>query len=300
MLIGSHVSMSGKKMLLGSAKEAYSYGANVMMVYTGAPQNTRRKPIEELNAEIGKKFMAENGIKEVVVHAPYIINLANTTKEGYIDFAIDFLKEELRRAEAVGATQVVLHPGSHVGAGVDVGLNQIIYGLNQVITKDQTVQIALETMAGKGTELARTFEELARIIDGVTYNEHLSVTFDTCHVHDAGYDIKNDLSGVLTQFDKTVGLDRIKVLHINDSKNPVGAHKDRHENFGFGEIGFDALMNVIQVPEFKNLPKILETPWIKVEDKVQIAPYKKEIEMIRSGKFDSHWIEELLNQERRK
>ena len=300
MLIGSHVSMSGKEMLLGSAKEAFSYGANVMMVYTGAPQNTRRKPIEELNAEIGKKFMAENGIKEVVVHAPYIINLANTTKEGYIDFAIDFLKEELRRAEAVGATQVVLHPGSHVGAGVDVGLNQIIYGLNQVITKDQTVQIALETMAGKGTELARSFEELARIIDGVTYNEHLSVTFDTCHVHDAGYDIKNDLSGVLTQFDKTVGLDRIKVLHINDSKNHVGAHKDRHENFGFGEIGFDALMNVIQVPEFKNLPKILETPWIKVEDKVQIAPYKKEIEMIRSGKFDSHWIEELLNQERRK
>ena len=300
MLIGSHVSMSGKDMLLGSAKEAFSYGANVMMVYTGAPQNTRRKPIEELNAEIGKKFMAENGIKEVVVHAPYIINLANTTKEGYIDFVIDFLKEELRRAEAVGATQVVLHPGSHVGAGVDVGLNQIIYGLNQVITKDQTVQIALETMAGKGTELARTFEELARIIDGVTYNEHLSVTFDTCHVHDAGYDIKNDLSGVLTQFDKTVGLDRIKVLHINDSKNPVGAHKDRHENFGLGEIGFDALMNVIQVPEFKNLPKILETPWIKVEDKVQIAPYKKEIEMIRSGKFDSHWIEELLNQERRK
>lgn len=300
MLIGSHVSMSGKDMLLGSAKEAFSYGANVMMVYTGAPQNTRRKPIEELNAEIGKKFMGENGIKEVVVHAPYIINLANTTKEGYIDFAIDFLKEELRRAEAVGATQVVLHPGSHVGAGVDVGLNQIIYGLNQVITKDQTVQIALETMAGKGTELARTFEELARIIDGVTYNEHLSVTFDTCHVHDAGYDIKNDLSGVLTQFDKTVGLDRIKVLHINDSKNPVGAHKDRHENFGFGEIGFDALMNVIQVPEFKNLPKILETPWIKVEDKVQIAPYKKEIEMIRSGKFDSYWIEELLNQERRK
>ena len=300
MLIGSHVSMSGKDMLLGSAKEAYSYGANVMMVYTGAPQNTRRKPIEELNAEIGKKFMAENGIKEVVVHAPYIINLANTTKEGYIDFAIDFLKEELRRAEAIGATQVVLHPGSHVGAGIEVGLNQIIYGLNQVITKDQNVQIALETMAGKGTELARTFEELARIIDGVTYNEHLSVTFDTCHVHDAGYDIKNDLSGVLTQFDKTVGLDRIKVLHINDSKNPVGAHKDRHENFGFGEIGFDALMNVIQVQEFKNLPKILETPWIKVADKVQIAPYKKEIEMIRSGKFDSHWIEELLNQERRK
>ena len=300
MLIGSHVSMSGKEMLLNSAREAASYNANVMMVYTGAPQNTRRKPIEELNVEAGKAFMKDNGIEEVVVHAPYIINLANTTKEGYIDFAIEFLKEELRRAEAVGATQVVLHPGSHVGAGVDVGLNQIIYGLNQVLTKDQKVQIALETMAGKGTELARTFEEIARIIDGVTYNEHLSVTFDTCHVHDAGYDIKHDLSGVLTHFDKTVGLDRIKVLHVNDSKNPIAAHKDRHENFGFGEIGFDALMNVINVPEFKNLPKILETPWIKVEDKVQIAPYKKEIEMIRSGKFDAHWIEELLNQERGK
>ena len=300
MLIGSHVSMSGKEMLLNSAREAASYNANVMMIYTGAPQNTRRKPIEELNVEAGKAFMKDNGIEEVVVHAPYIINLANTTKEGYIDFAIEFLKEELKRAEAVGATQVVLHPGSHVGAGVDVGLNQIIYGLNQVLTKDQKVQIALETMAGKGTELARTFEEIARIIDGVTYNEHLSVTFDTCHVHDAGYDIKHDLSGVLTHFDKTVGLDRIKVLHVNDSKNPIAAHKDRHENFGFGEIGFDALMNVINVPEFKNLPKILETPWIKVEDKVQIAPYKKEIEMIRSGKFDVHWIEELLIQERGK
>ena len=300
MLIGSHVSMSGKEMLLNSAREAASYNANVMMVYTGAPQNTRRKPIEELNVEAGKAFMKDNRIEEVVVHAPYIINLANTTKEGYIDFAIEFLKEELKRAEVVGATQVVLHPGSHVGAGVDVGLNQIIYGLNQVLTKDQKVQIALETMAGKGTELARTFEELARIIDGVTYNEHLSVTFDTCHVHDAGYDIKHDLSGVLTHFDKTVGLDRVKVLHVNDSKNPVGSHKDRHENFGFGEIGFEALMNVIHVPEFKNLPKILETPWIKVTDKVQISPYKKEIEMIRSGNFDAHWIEELLNQERGK
>lgn len=298
MLVGSHVSMSGKEMLLASAKEAASYQANVMMVYTGAPQNTRRKPIEELNIQQGREYMNQHGIQDVVVHAPYIINLANTTKEGYIDFAIEFLKEEICRAEAIGASQVVLHPGSHVGAGVDVGLNQIIYGLNQVLRKDQTVQIALETMAGKGTELARTFEELARIIDGVTYNEHLSVTFDTCHVHDAGYDLTNDLSGVLTNFDKTVGLDRIKVLHINDSKNPLGAHKDRHENFGFGEIGFETLMNVINIPEFKDLPKILETPWIKVSDKIQLPPYKKEIEMIRSGQFDALWIQKLLEQER--
>ena len=299
MLIGSHVSMSGKEMLLNSAKEAASYKANVMMVYTGAPQNTRRKPIEELNVEAGKMFMKDNGIEEVVVHAPYIINLANTTKEGYIDFAIEFLKEELKRAEAVGATQVVLHPGAHVGAGVDVGLNQIIYGLNQVLTKDQKVQIALETMAGKGTELARTFEEIARIIDGVTYNEHLSVTFDTCHVHDAGYDIVNDFEGVIEQFDKIVGIDRISVIHLNDSKNPVGAHKDRHENIGFGYIGFEVLNKIAHFEKFSHLPKILETPYVALSDDKKakkVPPYKFEIEMLRAGKFDEDVMEKIKNQ----
>ena len=298
--IGSHVSMSGKEMMLGSVKEAASYNSDTFMIYTGAPQNTRRKPIEELRIDEAHKLMAENNISDIVVHAPYIINLANTIKPEIYQLAVDFLRLEIERTEKIGAKNIVLHPGSHVKEGADVGIASIIKGLNEVLTKDMKPNIALEVMAGKGSECGRTFDEIAQIIDGVKLNEKLTVTFDTCHVHDAGYDIKNDLSGVLTQFDKTVGLDRIKVLHINDSKNPVGAHKDRHENFGFGEIGFDALMNVIQVPEFKNLPKILETPWIKVEDKVQIAPYKKEIEMIRSGKFDSHWIEELLNQERRK
>lgn len=294
MLLGSHVSMSGKEMFLGSVKEAHSYNANVLMVYTGAPQNTRRKAIEELNIEAGKKFMVTHNLQDVIVHAPYIINLANTTKEGYIDFAIDFLKEEVKRAEALGASQVVLHPGSHVGAGVDVGIQQIIYGLNQVLTSDQKVQIALETMAGKGTEVGRTFEELARIIDGVHYNDKLSITLDTCHIHDAGYPIKEDVSGVLTEFDKIIGLDRLKVLHINDSKNDCGAQKDRHENIGFGKIGFKSLSSLIHEPSLIHLPKILETPWVGEDKKNQVAPYLQEIAMLRSNRFDEDLKIKLL------
>ncbi|MGY3724477.1 Endonuclease IV [Granulicatella balaenopterae] len=296
MLIGSHVSMKGKEMLLGSAKEANSYQANVLMVYTGAPQNTKRKPIEEMNIQAGQNYMEEHGLEEVVVHAPYIINLGNTIKPGYLDFAIDFLREEIKRAEAVGAKQLVLHPGAHVKAGTEAGLAQIIKGLNEVIDREQKLSIALETMAGKGTELGRTFEELATIIDGVHYNEKLSITFDTCHVHDAGYNIKEDLSGVLTKFDKIIGLDRLQVLHVNDSKNICGAKKDRHANFGFGEIGFEALMQVVNEPIFKDIPKILETPWVGEDKKNQVAPYQREIDMIRKNQFDPMMLEKLMAQ----
>lgn len=293
MLVGSHVSMSGKEMLLWSAKEAASYHATAMMVYTGAPQNTKRKPIEELQIPQGQAFMAEHGIREVVVHAPYIINLANTTKAGYLDFAIDFLREEIRRAQAIGASQVVLHPGSHVGAGVEVGLSQIVKALNEVLDKKQTVQIALETMAGKGTELGRTFDEIARMMDGVVHNDLLSVTFDTCHVHDAGYPLKEDVSGVLTEFDKIIGLDRLKVLHVNDSKNPCGSHKDRHANIGFGEIGFDALMEIVYEEQFKSIPKILETPYVGEDKKHQKAPYLYELDMIRRRVFDPQLLTKI-------
>ena len=247
MLLGSHVSMSGKEMMLLSAKEAASYKAN-------------------------------------------------TTKEGYLDFAIEFLREEIRRAEAIGAKQVVLHPGSHVGAGVDVGIAQIVKGLNEVLDKNQKVQIALETMAGKGTELGRTFEEIARMIDGVTHNDRLSVTLDTCHIHDAGYNLKEDFSGVMTEFDKVIGLDRLKVLHINDSKNVCGAQKDRHANFGFGEIGFDALMQVVSEEKFKNIPKILETPYVGEDKKNQKAPYLYEIQMIRQNQFDPDLLSKVISQ----
>ncbi|HEY4551635.1 MAG TPA: deoxyribonuclease IV, partial [Bacillaceae bacterium] len=253
--IGSHVSMSGKKMLLAASEEAVSYGANTMMIYTGAPQNTRRKKIEDLNIEAGMAHMKENGIHEFVVHAPYIINIGNTVNPATFELGVNFLRSEIERTEALGARQIVLHPGAHVGEGAEKGIQKIIEGLNEVLESRQEVQIALETMAGKGSECGSTFEELAAIIDGVTYNDRLSVCFDTCHTHDAGYDIVHDFDGVLEEFERIIGIDRIKVLHINDSKNVCGAKKDRHENIGFGHIGFDALSYIVHHPQLKDVPK---------------------------------------------
>ena len=274
--LGSHVGMSGKDMFLGSVKEALSYGANTFMVYTGAPQNTRRKDVSELNIEAGQALMKENGISEFVVHAPYIINLANTVKEETYNLAVEFLQVEIQRTEAMGSTTLVLHPGSHVGAGVEAGTAQIIKGLNEVLTKDTKVNIALETMAGKGSEIGRNFEELARIYDGVTYSDKLRVCFDTCHTNDAGYDLVNSLDSVMEEFDRYIGKDQIAVFHINDSKNERGAQKDRHENFGFGNIGFDALLSVVNHPDFTDVPKILETPYID-----KLPPYKDEIARLK-------------------
>lgn len=293
MLIGSHVSMSGKKMLEAASISAHNYGANTFMIYTGAPQNTRRKKIEDLNIEAGKRHMADHGMSKIVVHAPYIINIANSEREGVFEHGVKFLQEEIVRTEHLGSNQIVLHPGSHVGTGAERGIRSIVEGLNEVLTNDNDVQIALETMAGKGSEVGRTFEEIAQIIDGVTNNERLSVCFDTCHVHDAGYDIVNDFDGVLDEFDRIIGKDRIKVLHINDSKNERGAHKDRHENIGFGHIGFDALSYIINHSDFGDIPKILETPFVGPDKKNRIAPYAHEIEMIRNGKFNPSLKEEI-------
>lgn len=296
MLLGSHVSMSGKEMLLGSAKEAASYGANVFMIYTGAPQNTRRKEVALFQLDEAKVFMVTHGIEFCTVHAPYIINLGNTIKDGYFEFATDFLRQEIERVEYIGAKQMTMHPGAHVGQGVDVGLAQIVRGLNEVLTPEQTSQIALETMAGKGTEIGRNFEELARIIDGVTHNDKLSVTLDTCHIYDAGYDIVNDLDGVLNEFDQVIGLDRLKVLHINDSKNPFKSHKDRHANIGQGSIGFDVLNRIVHHPQLTHIPKILETPWLALDEKKKVAPYRHEIKMLRSGRYNPNIMEEILAQ----
>ncbi|MFD2630846.1 deoxyribonuclease IV [Oceanobacillus kapialis] len=292
--IGSHVSMSGKKMLLGSGEEAVSYGANTFMIYTGAPQNTRRKPIEELNIMEGRQYMEQQGIQDIVVHAPYIINIGNTTKPETFELGVNFLRNEIDRTAAIGARQIVLHPGAHVGAGADVGIKRIVEGLNEVLEKDKDVQIALETMAGKGSEIGRTFDEIAKIIDGVTHNEKLSVCMDTCHIHDAGYDVVNDFDNVLNEFDKIIGVDRIKVIHVNDSKNERGAQKDRHENIGFGHIGFEALHKVIHHPQLQELPKILETPYVGEDKKNKKAPYKLEIDMIKAGKFNEQLKEELM------
>lgn len=294
--IGSHVGMSGKKMFLGSVEEAISYGANTFMMYTGAPQNTRRKKLEELRIEEGHAAMAAAGMEEFVVHAPYIINLANTVKPETFEIAVQFLALELDRTEKLGSKVLVLHPGSHVGAGIDAGIAKIIEGLNEVITKDTKVCIALETMAGKGSELGRNFEELARIIDGVKYNEKLRVCFDSCHVNDAGYDIVNHYNEVINEFDRIIGNERVAVFHINDSKNPMGARKDRHENLGFGSIGFDALKNIVIDERFASIPKILETPYIKNPDNVKKSypPYRFEIEMLKKGEFRENIREEIL------
>lgn len=283
--LGSHVGMSGKDMFLNSVREAVSYGANTFMVYTGAPQNTRRKAISELNIPAAWDLMRENGIEEFVVHAPYIINLANTVKPDIYELAVSFLRTELERTVAMGSHVLVLHPGSHVNAGADAGTAQIIKGLNEVLTPDLDCVIALETMAGKGSEIGRSFEELARIYDGVRCNDKLRVCFDTCHTNDAGYDISGDFDGVIDTFDRVLGKDQIAVFHINDSKNPRGAAKDRHENLGKGAIGLEALKYVVWHPDFLDVPKILETPWYKNPDnpKDVWAPYKEEIALLREG-----------------
>lgn len=291
--IGSHVSMSGKKMLLAASEEAVSYGSNTFMIYTGAPQNTRRKKIEDLNIEAGLKHMAENGIADIVVHAPYIINIGNTSNPSTFELGVNFLRSEIDRTEAIGAKQIVLHPGAHVGAGTEAGIKKIVEGLNEVLNGEENVQIALETMAGKGSECGRSFEELAMIIEGVNYNNHLSVCFDTCHTHDAGYDIVNDFDGVLEEFDKVIGLDRLKVLHINDSKNERGMRKDRHANIGFGHIGFSALNYIVHHPQLKDIPKILETPYVGEDKNNKKAPYKHEIDMLRSQEFNESLLETI-------
>ncbi len=294
--IGSHVSMSGKKMLLGSSEEAVSYGSTALMIYTGAPQNTRRKPIEELNIEAGQKHMEENGITDVVVHAPYIINIGNTIKKETFELGTTFLKNEIDRTEAIGAKQIVLHPGAHVGEGIDKGIAKIIEGLNEVLDPKQDVQIALETMAGKGTEIGRSFDELAKIIDGVTHNEKLSICLDTCHIHDAGYPVVDDFDGVLNDFDKIIGLDRLKVVHVNDSKNVQGAKKDRHENIGFGHIGFDTIHGIVHHKQLASLPKILETPYVGEDKKNKKPPYKFEIDMLKNDSFIPDLKEQIVNQ----
>ncbi len=296
MILGSHVGMSGREMLLGSAKEAVSYGADTFMFYTGAPQNTRRKDISELNIAPAWDYMKEHGISQIIVHAPYIINLGNAVKPETFSLAVEFLAKEIERTVSCRSHTLILHPGAHVGEGVNTGTTQIIKGLNEVLRADTDCFIALETMAGKGSEIGRSFEELARIYDGVTHNEKLRVCFDTCHTSDSGYDIIRHFDDVIEEFDRTIGKEQIAVFHINDSKNVPGAAKDRHENIGFGQIGFDALNYIVRHPDFENIPKILETPYVPspVNPKKSYAPYKYEIKMLREGVFDPALKEKII------
>lgn len=283
LLIGSHVSMGGKDMLLGSVKEALSYQANTFMFYTGAPQNTKRKPVSRMKIQEALALMKENGIDKnnIVVHAPYIINLANTLKKETYELAVSFLREEIQRVEEIGMRRLVLHPGSHVKAGEEAGINSIILGLNDVLTENQNVVVCLETMAGKGSELGISIDQLAYIIDHVFYKDKLGICLDTCHLNDAGYDLSL-FDEILDEIDQKIGLDKVLVVHVNDSKNPRGAHKDRHENIGYGTIGFDILNAIVHNKRLENVPKILETPYIDNK-----APYKEEIQMFRTQIFNS-------------
>ena len=278
--LGSHVGMSGKDMFLGSVKEAESYGANVLMLYTGAPQNTKRKEIADLNIEKGWEYAKNAGIEEIIVHAPYIINLGNTIKPETFELGVNFLQKEIERTAAMRSKVLVLHPGSHLDATLEEGIAQVVKGLNMVLdSNDDDVYIALETMAGKGSEIGRRFEEIKQIYDGVNKKDRLRVCFDTCHVNDAGYDLCGDYEGVFAEFDRVLGLDQIAVFHINDSLNPCGAHKDRHANIGEGHIGLDILKKLVNDERFVHIPKILETPWLCEEGstKKTIPPYKEEI-----------------------
>ena len=293
LLIGSHVSFKSNTQLLGSTKEALSYGENTFMFYTGAPQNTKRSKIDDNLTNKALKLMNENNIdiRNVIVHAPYIINLANDeNKEKYL-FAINFLKEEIKRVEKIGVKKIVLHPGSYTTLDIDRGIKCIINALNEVLKDDSSVSILLETMAGKGTEVGFKLEHLKRIIDDVSNKDRLMVCLDTCHLNDAGYDMSN-FDVFLDEFNDIIGIEKIGCIHINDSKNILSSHKDRHENIGYGMIGFENLLNIIYNERLNNIPKILETPYVK--DRLY-PPYKFEIEEIKNKKFNSNLYEDIIN-----
>jgi len=292
--IGSHVSFSNKG-LLSAAQEAISYGSTSFMIYTGAPQNTIRKPMEKQYVPEGLALMREHGIEEIVVHAPYIINLASYKTDTF-RLAVEFLQEEIRRTAYLGVKQLVLHPGSYTDKDPEYGINRIAEGLNEVLAEEADVHIALETMAGKGSEIGRTFEELAAIIDRVQHNERLSVCFDTCHTHDAGYDVIDNFDGVMEEFDRISGLDRLAVFHINDSKNVRGSAKDRHAPVGSGLIGFDALYRIVHHEAAKDKPIILETPWIGKEKASQRPMYEAEIALLSDNavqRFGENFLEDV-------
>lgn len=297
MKIGSHVSNNGLKMLVGSVEEAISYGGNCFMIYLGAPQTTYRKDVEQLNYQKALEIAKQNGInpEDIIVHAPYIVNLGQSDDEKF-NFAISFLAKELAMVGKVGLKYMVLHPGAHVGNGENFALDRIADGINEILrlTGNDNTVIAIETMAGKGTECGKTFEEIKRIIDLVHDKTRIGVCLDTCHIFDAGYDIVNSYEDVINEFDAVIGLEYLKVIHLNDSKNQLGSHKDRHENIGFGNIGFNALLKVLNDKRFEQIPKILETPYVSVSKLESYPPYKEEIEMLKKQTFNENLKEEVI------
>lgn len=293
LIIGSHVSFKSDKQLLGSVNEALSYGENTFMFYTGAPQNTIRSNINDNLTNKALEVMKENNINidNVIVHAPYIVNLAKEDN----DFAISFLKQEIKRCSMLHIKYMVLHPGSSVSITKEEGINNIINALNIILDNEYDVTICLETMAGKGNEVGSNLLEIKNIIDKIEYQNKIGVCLDTCHLNDAGYDISN-FDSILDEIDKLIGIDKIKCIHINDSKNILGSKKDRHENIGLGSIGFNNLINVIYNKRISNIPKILETPYVTIDnnskDKIY-PPYKQEIDMIKNKSFDNNLLDKI-------
>lgn len=295
MIIGSHVHF-GSDQLVGSVNEAISYGANALMLYTGAPQNTIRS---EINLDLIKEaleLMKKNNIdiNNIICHAPYIINLANKEKIDSWNFSISFLKQEIKRCESLGIKYIVLHPGSSVKHTKEEGINNIIEALNYVISDTDKCMVILETMAGKGSECGSKLEEIKTILDGIN-NKNIGVCLDTCHLNDAGYDMSK-FDEFLNIFDKIIGIDKIKCIHVNDSKNQFASHKDRHENIGFGTIGFENILKIVNNDKLKNVPKILETPYViksELEKNISYPPYKFEIEMLKKGIFNQNLLEEI-------
>ena len=292
LYIGSHVSYKKDTQLLGSLNEALKYGSNAFMFYTGAPQNTLRDKIDDMLTIEALNKMKENNIllENVIVHAPYIVNLANNKEIEKYEFAQNFLRQEIDRCELLGIKYMVLHPGSAVGIDHDVAINNIIRGLNNILLKEDTTMILLESMAGKGTELGKNIDELKYIIDNIELKDKVGVCLDTCHLSDSGVDISK-FDSYLDEFDSKIGVDKIKCIHLNDSKNVLGSHKDRHENIGLGTIGFDNLLSVVYNPRLDNIPKILETPYIDKE----YPPYKQEIEMIRNKTFNPNLYHDIIS-----
>ena len=291
LLIGSHVGFKKDTQILGSLEEALSYGSTTFMFYTGAPQNTKRCEISDELTLLALNKMKDTDIdySKVIVHAPYIINLANNKDPDKFMFSVRFLQEEVERCSKLGIKNMVLHPGSHVDLGIDDGISNIITGLNMILDNSD-VTILLETMAGKGTEIGSNFNEIKKIINGVHNKERIGVCMDTCHMNDAGYDL-TDFDKLLNYFDEVVGLEFLHCIHINDSKNEKSSHKDRHENIGVGTIGFDTLISIIYNERLSDIPKILETPYVG-----EYPPYKYEIEMIKNKKFDHNIIEKIKEQ----
>ena len=292
LIIGSHVSYKNSTHLLGSVEEAITYGANAFMFYTGAPQTTQRGEIIDLvTYEALQKMKAPNIMLEnVVCHAPYIVNLANNIDPEKYEFAKKFLRQEIERCMQLGVRKIVLHPGSATKLDRTDALNNIIKGLNSILYPDDNIMILLETMAGKGTELGINLEELKYIIENIKLKEKIGVCLDTCHLSDSGINI-NEFDKYLDEFDKQIGIDKIGCVHLNDSKNPIGARKDRHENLGYGTIGFDTLINVAYNARLESVPKLLETPFVDRE----YAPYKFEIEEIRNKKFNPNLYDEIVS-----